>query len=110
MFKPELRKTQNDTPVTDFSLAMTERWKSKVDGSERQETVWVKVVCWGRLAESIVPITERGDLMYVEGKITTREYEDKDGITRKVTEIEASNVLKMDSSRRNTEDSVVEEA
>ena len=84
---------------------MTERWKSAKTGEERQETTWVKVVCWGRLAESIVPITEKGDLMFVEGKITTREYTDKDGTERRITEIEANNVLKMDSARRDADGS-----
>ena len=108
MFKPELRRTQNDTPVTDFNLAMTERWKSKT-GEDRQETTWVKVVCWGRLAESVSPVVDKGDLVYVEGKITTREYE-KDGVKNRVTEIEANNVLKMDSSRRGSDDVEVVEA
>lgn len=79
---------------------MTEKWKSKT-GEDRSETTWVKIVCWGRLAESITQIVEKGDLVFVEGKISTRSYE-KDGVTRNVTEVEASNVLKMESARRNS--------
>ncbi len=97
MQKPELRHTQSEIPVTDFSVAMSEKWRTK-NGEDRSETTWAKIVCWGRLAESIVPIIEKGDLVYVEGKLSNRSYE-KDGISRQVTEIEAFNVLKMDSSR-----------
>lgn len=97
MQKPELRHTQSEIPVTDFSVAMSEKWRTK-NNEERSETTWAKIVCWGRLAESIVPIIEKGDLVYVEGKLSNRSYE-KDGVSRQVTEIEAFNVLKMDSSR-----------
>lgn len=97
MQKPELRKTQSETPVTDFSVAMSEKWRTKA-GEEKSETTWAKIVCWGRLAESVVPIIEKGDLVYIEGKLSNRSYE-KDGVTRQVTEVEAFNVLKMDSSR-----------
>lgn len=83
--------------MTDFSVAMSEKWRTKT-GEEKSETTWAKIVCWGRLAESIVPIVEKGDLVYVEGKLSNRSYE-KDGVTRQVTEIEAFNVLKMDSAR-----------
>jgi single-strand DNA-binding protein len=95
--KPELRQTKTETPVTDFSIAMSEKWRTK-NNEERSETTWAKIVCWGRLAESIVPVIEKVDLVYVEGKLSNRSYE-KDGVSRQVTEIEAFNVLKMDSSR-----------
>lgn len=101
MQKPELRRTQTDTPVTDFSIAMSEKWRTKA-GEEKSETTWAKIVCWGRQAELIVPIIEKGDLVYVEGKLSNRTYE-KDGVTRQVTEIEAFTVLKMDSSRSSSE-------
>ena len=101
MQKPELRHTQSEIPVTDFSIAMSEKWRTKA-GEEKSETTWAKIVCWGRLAESIVPIIEKGDLVYVEGKLSNRSYE-KDGVTRQVTEIEAFNVLKMDSTRNSAE-------
>ena len=76
---------------------MSEKWRTKT-GEERSETTWAKIVCWGRLAESVVPIIEKGDLVYIEGKLSNRSYE-KDGVTRQVTEIEAFNILKMDSAR-----------
>ena len=101
MQKPELRHTQSEIPVTDFSVAMSEKWRTK-SNEEKSETTWAKIVCWGRLAESIVPVIEKGDLVYVEGKLSNRTYE-KDGVSRQVTEIEAFNVLKMDSSRSNSD-------
>lgn len=93
--------------MTDFPIAMTKRWKSKT-GEDRSETTWMKIVCWGRLAESISQIVEKGDLVYVEGEISVRKYE-KDGQQFTVTEIEANNVLKMESARRNTETDETEE-
>ena len=102
MQKPELRQTKTETPVTDFSIAMSEKWRTK-DGVDKSETTWAKIVCWGRLAESVVPIIEKGDLVYIEGKLSNRNYE-KDGVSRQVTEVEASNVLKMDSSRNSQSD------
>lgn len=79
---------------------MTEKWKSRT-GEEKAKTTWVKIVCWGKLAESVVAILNKGDLALVEGKISTRSYE-KDEITYQVTEIEATNVLKTDGNRKNT--------
>ena len=75
---------------------MTERWKK--DGEERSETTWVRVVCWGYQAETIVRILEKGDLVYVEGKITNRSFE-KEGQKVNVTEVEAREVLRLSSSR-----------
>lgn len=108
MQKPELRQTKTETPVTDFSIAMSEKWRTK-DGIDKSETTWAKIVCWGRQAELIVPIIEKGDLVYVEGKLTNRSYE-KDGVTRQVTEIEAFTVLKMDSARSAESSSEKQEA
>ena len=107
MQKPELRQTKTETPVTDFSIAMSEKWRTK-DGVDKSETTWAKIVCWGRLAESVVPIIEKGDLVYLEGKLSNRNYE-KDGVSRQVTEVEASNVLKMDSSRNSQSDAEASE-
>lgn len=108
MSKPELRRTSSDVAVTDFPLATTEKWKSKT-GEDRSETTWTKIVCWGRLAETTVQYIERGDLVYVEGKISNRKYE-KDGQIINVTEVEACQVLRCDSKSKNTQpDSEVSE-
>ena len=107
MQKPELRQTKTETPVTDFSIAMSEKWRTK-SGEDKSETTWAKIVCWGRLAESVVPIIEKGDLVYIEGKLSNRNYE-KDGVSRQVTEVEAFNVLKMDSSRNSQSDAEASE-
>ena len=91
---PELRQTQNGTPVTDFSLATTKKWKTK-EGEEKTETQWHKIVCWGRLAESVCKVVGKGDLVFVFGEISYREYE-KDGDKRTITEIEGTQVLRME--------------
>lgn len=107
MRKPELRNTSNGTPVTDFSCATTERWKSKT-GEEKAETEWHKVVVWGRLAESVVKSINKGDLVYIEGKITYRPFV-KDDVQTMVTEIEATNVLRMDSKAFRNSDEAKEQ-
>lgn len=99
MHTPELRKTATDVSVTDFSIATTERWKSSKTGEERSETNWIKVVCWNNLAETVTRIIGKGDLVYVEGKITSRVYE-KDGKQYTAIEVKADNVLIMESKNK----------
>jgi single-strand DNA-binding protein len=94
MRTPELRQTQAGIFVTDFSVATTERWKTK-EGEEKTNTYWHKVVCWSRTAETVAKIVEKGDLVHVTGKITYRQYE-KDGVVKNVAEIEAERVILCD--------------
>lgn len=85
---PDVRATAGGRRVASFSLATGERWKDKVTGEQRERTEWHRVVIWN---DGLVGIAERylkkGARVMVEGEITTREYQDKDGATRKITEI-----------------------
>lgn len=91
----ELRQTvKNGTKVTNFSLVTTERKDSK-DG-EKIYKKWHHIVCWGKLADSIVANFKKGDDVYVEGSISYRSYVNKDENKLNVTEIKASNVTKWD--------------
>ncbi len=83
---PELRYTVDGTPVASFSLAVSESWKGK-DGNKQERTEWVNCTAWRKLAEIIGQYVKKGSLVYVEGKMQSREYEGKDGTTKKVTEI-----------------------
>jgi len=83
---PELRYTVDGTPVASFSLAVSESWKGK-DGNKQERTEWVNCTAWRKLAEIIGQYVHKGSLVYVEGKMQSREYDGKDGTTKKVTEI-----------------------
>ncbi len=85
---PEVRYTQNETPVTTFSVATNERWKDS-EGNRQEHTEWHRVVAWGKLAEVCGEYLNKGSKVYIEGKLSTRKWEDPDGNTRYTTEIVA---------------------
>lgn len=93
---PEVRYTQDGTAVTNLSMATSETYKDK-EGSRQEKTEWHKVVVWGKQAENVAQYLGKGRLAQIEGKLQTRSY-DKDGETRYVTEIKASNVIFLPSS------------
>jgi single-strand DNA-binding protein len=89
---PELRHTQNGRAVLKFRLATTESYAT--EGGERKEvTHWHNVVLWGKRAEALAKFLAKGERVYVEGRIETRSYDDKDGVKRSITEITANNLI-----------------
>jgi single-strand DNA-binding protein len=94
---PEVRYTQNGTAIANFRVATTETWK-KPDGSKEEKTEWHKVVAWNRLGEICGEYLSKGSRVYIEGKIETRKWQDKDGNDRYTTEIVARE-MKMLSAR-----------
>jgi len=86
---PEVRYTQGGSPVANFSLATNEYWTSNT-GERQERTEWHKIVAWGKLAEFCQEYLQKGTYLYVEGKLQTRNYDDRDGVKRYVTEIKAS--------------------
>lgn len=85
---PELRYTQNGTPVATFSLATTERRKGQ-DGQVQELTEWHRIVAWKRLAEICGEYLSKGSKVYIEGKLQTRKWKDQSGADRYTTEIVA---------------------
>ncbi|MDY0261790.1 single-stranded DNA-binding protein [Syntrophotalea acetylenica] len=85
---PELRYTASGTAVANFSLATTERFKDR-DGNSQEKTEWHNIVAWRQLAEICGKYLTKGRQVYIEGKIQTRSYEDRDGNKRYITEIVA---------------------
>ncbi len=83
---PELRYTPSGSAVATFNMATTERWKNK-DGQPQEQTEWHRIVLWNRPAEVAKEYLRKGSSVYVEGRLQTRNYEDKDGIKRYVTEV-----------------------
>jgi single-strand DNA-binding protein len=89
---PELRYTQNGQAVVNFTLATTENWNDRSSGERIERTEWHRVVAWGRLAETCAQYLAKGRSVYVEGRLQTREWEDRDGQKRRTTEVNAQTV------------------
>ncbi len=84
---PEIKYTQGNVPVANFSVATTESWKDKQSGEWNEKTEWHRVVAWRFLAERAERFLRKGKQVYVEGRLETRKWEDRDGNTRYTTEI-----------------------
>lgn len=84
--KPSIRYTQNGTAVASFSIATSERYETKT-GEKKENVEWHDCVIWGKDAENLTKLTDKGSLVYVEGSSHSREYETKSGEKRKVKEI-----------------------
>ena len=87
---PELRYTPSGKAVTSFPLATTERWTGQ-DGQKNETTTWHNIVVWGRQAEVIKEYLSKGREVYLEGRISNRSYDDKDGNKRYVSEVVVQN-------------------
>ncbi|MDR3088937.1 MAG: single-stranded DNA-binding protein [Desulfobulbaceae bacterium] len=85
---PEVRYTQSGTAVASFNVATTERWKGQ-DGQMQEQTEWHRIVAWAKLAEICGEYLHKGSKVYIEGKIQTRKWQDKEGADRYTTEIVA---------------------
>jgi single-strand DNA-binding protein len=88
----EMRFTQGGTAVATVSLATTDIYSDR-DGQRKEDTQWHRIVIWGKTAESIQPYLTKGKQIYVEGRIQTREWTDKEGKAVKTTEIRADKVV-----------------
>ncbi len=86
---PEIRYLPSGQANATFSMATTETWAGK-DGQKESRTEWHRIVAWGKLAEICGQYLAKGKLIYIEGRIQTREWEDRDGNKRTTTEIVAN--------------------
>ncbi len=84
---PENRYLPSGEQVTGISVATTERWKDKATGEQKEFTEWNRISFFGKLAEIAGQYLKKGSQVYVEGRLRTRKYTDKDGIDRYATEI-----------------------
>ncbi len=90
--KPELRYTPGGQAVANFNIATSERWGGR-DGQQAQErTEWHRIVVWGKTAENCGKYLDKGRQVYIEGRLQTREWNDKEGQKRYTTEIVAMTV------------------
>jgi single-strand DNA-binding protein len=93
--EPEMRFTPNGKPVTSFSVATNWVFTSP-EGERRQETEWFNIVAWNRLAEQCNQFLAKGKLVYVEGRIHTRNWEGQDGQSHSRMEVIANRVIFLD--------------
>jgi len=93
---PDVRYTQSNAAVANMSVATTDRYKDR-NGELQEKTEWHRVVVWNRLAEICQQYLKKGSLVYFEGKLETREWEDKEGQKRYTTEVKAFNMQMLDS-------------
>jgi single-strand DNA-binding protein len=89
---PELRYTAGGQPVASFSVATNERWNDR-EGKTQERTEWHRIVVWGKLAEFCEKYLTKGRQILVEGRLRTRDWQDRDGNKRRTTEVEALNIV-----------------
>ncbi|MCS6837849.1 MAG: single-stranded DNA-binding protein [Bdellovibrionaceae bacterium] len=89
--EPEMKTLNPQQTVTRFSVATSETWVDKM-GAKQERTEWHRVVTWGKLAETCARYLQKGRLVYVEGRLQTRQWEDANGQKRYTTEIVANTV------------------
>ncbi len=106
---PEVRYTQSGTPVTTFNIATSENWTDK-DGERQEKTEWHRIVAWKKLAEICGEYLVKGKQVYIEGRIQTREWEDRDGNKRWTTEIVAQNMQMLGDGGRQDQEGGSQEA
>jgi single-strand DNA-binding protein len=106
---PEVRYTPSGKAVANFSLATSERYTNK-DGEKEEKTEWHRIVAWGRLGEICGEYLSKGSQIYIEGRLQTRTWEDRDGNKRYTTEIVAHTMQMLGGSRKGGEATSIEES
>ena len=86
---PEVRHLPNGDAVANIAVATTDKWKDKNTGEQKEQTEWHRVSFFGKLAEIVGQYLHKGSQVYIEGKLQTRKYTDKDGVEKFATEIRA---------------------
>jgi single-strand DNA-binding protein len=95
----EKRYTPGGAAVATINMATTEVWNDKA-GQKQEKTEWHRVVLWGKQAESLTDYLTKGKQIYVEGRLQTRQWDDKDGIKRYTTEIRADKIVLLGGGAR----------
>jgi single-strand DNA-binding protein len=99
-----MRHTASGTAVVTFSLATDEQWKDQ-SGEKQRRTEWHNIVVWNKLAETCQKFLTKGKMVYIEGRIQTREWDDRDGNKRRTTEIVASDMRILEKKSEGAGDS-----
>ena len=101
---PETRFTTSGDAVTNIRLATSETWKDKASGEQKESTEWHRVVFYRRLAEVAGEYLKKGSQVYIEGRIKTRKWQDKEGKDQYTTEIEATEMKMLGGKREGEND------
>jgi len=101
---PDIRYGASGNAVANVSLATSEVWKDKDTGDKQEKTEWHRVVFFKRLAEVIAQYVTKGDMIYVEGALQTRKWQDKEGNDRWTTEIVARNMQMLQTKGNSSQD------
>jgi single-strand DNA-binding protein len=94
---PELKYTASGTPFCRFSMATDDVWNDKSSGERQEKTEWHNIVTWDRLAEICNQYLTKGSLVYIEGSLQTREWDDQEGNKRRTTEVRARDMVMLGS-------------
>jgi single-strand DNA-binding protein len=100
---PEVRYTAGGAAVANFSVATSETWNDKNTGEKKERTEWHNIVAWDKLGEICGKYLAKGKQVYVEGKLQTRKWQDKDGNDRYTTEIVAQTVQFLGAAREGSD-------
>ena len=100
---PVVRTSQDGNKIVQLSIATSERWKDRNSGEQREKTEWHRVVFFGKLAEIAEQYLDKGSQLYVEGKLQTRKWQDKEGNDKYTTEI-LGNEMNMLGGRQSSGD------
>lgn len=95
---PEMRYTPSGKPVTTFTVAVSRSWNT-VDGERHNETEWFNVVAWGNLAEICKQYLNKGQQVYIEGRLQTRRWDDKEGVKHTSVEVVANEMMMLGDRR-----------
>lgn len=94
--QPQVRQTQGGSPVANLRLATNESWRDRVSGELKTSTEWHNIVAFGKTAEMVDRFLSKGSLIYVEGRLQTRKWQDQSGTDRYTTEILAQTIQLLD--------------
>src|ERR1043166_7285719 len=100
---PELKYTGTGTPFCRFSIATDDSWTDKTSGERQERTEWHSIVVWNKLAEICNEYLRKGCLVYIEGSLQTREWDDQEGNKRKTTEVVARDMVLLGSPQGSSE-------
>jgi single-strand DNA-binding protein len=98
---PEMRYTPSGRPVTTFTIAVSRSWNT-ADGERRTETEWFNIVAWGNLAEICKQYLYKGQQVYIDGRLQTRRWEDKEGQKHTSVEVVANEMMMLGDRRDNS--------
>ena len=106
---PEIRGLQGGGKVASFRLATSEKYKDR-NGDAHENTEWHNIVVWNNSADFVEKYIKKGSLVLVEGKLTTRQWEDRNGAKRSTTEVKAESIQKVGPSSRGEAEAVAQAA